>query len=221
MPWLLYSVRRRWYSSRSFGKNQGVRLADRLKVWLVDDEQERHAELDRRHGERYDIRHFHRPEEVVEALENGEKPDVLLSDVFFLKGNQKERADELQREHRDLEGRLADFAGRYAEVYAPEGLELAARLHRERQPFPNVIYSSKAAILLDGRDFSRIAREAGPVWILKGKEDPEAEQTKIESVSLGWGWRRRYLRVKGLLAIVAIAALAFGWFLGLILSRVM
>jgi len=196
-------------------------LADRLKVWFVDDEQERHAEFDRRHGARYDVRHFRRPDEVLAALENGEKPDLLLSDIFFLREGCEDRAAEMQRELRELDERLAAFARRYAEVYAPEGLELAAKLHRERRPFPNVVYSSKAAILLDERGFSRIAREAGPAWILKGKEDAEAEQLKIESVSLGWSWRRRYLQVKGLLAIVAIAALAMGWFLGMLLGRVM
>ena len=196
-------------------------MADRLKVWFVDDEQERHAEFDRRHGARYDVRHFNRPVEVLAALENGDKPDLLLSDVFFLREDAGDRAAEMQREMRELDERLAGFARRYAEVYAPEGLELAAKLHRERRPFPNVVYSSKAAILLDERGFSRIAREAGPVWILKGKEDAEAEQLKIDSVSLGWSWRRRYLQVKGLLAIVAIAALAMGWFLGMLLGRVM
>jgi CheY-like chemotaxis protein len=196
-------------------------LADRLKVWFVDDEDERHAEFDRRHGARYDVRHFNRPDEVLAALENGDKPDLLLSDVFFLREDAGDRAVEMQREMRELDERLAAFARRYAEVYAPEGLELAAKLHRERRPFPNVVYSSKAAILLDERGFSRIAREAGPVWILKGKENAEAEQLKIESVSLGWSWRRRYLQVKGLLAIVAIAALAMGWFLGMLLGRVM
>jgi len=197
------------------------RPAERLKVWLVDDEQERHDEFDRRHAERYDVRHFHHPDEVLAALENGDKPDLLLSDIFFLREEASDRAAEMQGESRELEGRLADFARRYAEVYAPEGLELAAKLRRERRPFPNVVYSSKAAILLDERAFSRIARETGPVWILKGKDDAEAEQLKIESVSLGWNWRRRYLQVKGLLAIVAIAALAVGWFLGMLLGRVM
>jgi len=197
------------------------RPAERLKVWLVDDEQERHDEFDRRHGERYDIRHFHRPDEVLAALENGEKPDLLLSDIFFLREGAEDRAAEMQRESRELQERLADFALRYTEVYAPDGLELAAKLRRERRPFPNVVYSSKAAILLDERSFSRIARETGPVWILKGKDDAEAEQLKIESVNLGWNWRRRYLQVKGLLAIVAIAALALGWFIGMLLGRVM
>lgn len=197
------------------------RPAERLKVWFVDDEQERHDEFDRRHGERYDVRHFHRPDEVLAALENGEKPDLLLSDVFFLREGAEDRAAEMQRESRELEERLAAFARRYTEVYAPDGLELAAKLRRERRPFPNVVYSSKAAILLDEHDFSGIARETGPVWILKGKEDAEAEQLKIESVNLGWSWRRRYLQVKGLLAIVAIAAMAVGWFLGMLLGRVM
>jgi CheY-like chemotaxis protein len=197
------------------------RPAERLKVWFVDDEQERHDEFDRRHGERYDVRHFLRPDEVLAALENGEKPDLLLSDIFFLREGAEDRAAEMQRESRELEERLAAFARRYTEVYAPDGLELAAKLRRERRPFPNVVYSSKAAILLDEHDFSGIARETGPVWILKGKEDAEAEQLKIESVNLGWSWRRRYLQVKGLLAIVAIAALAVGWFLGMLLGRVM
>ncbi len=196
-------------------------MTNRLDVWLVDDEAERHEELDRRHGERYSIRHFYRPDEVLKALENGERPDVLLSDVFFLREDQRERAGEMQRESRELQKRLADFAGRYSEVYAPEGLELAAKLRRDRRPFPNIIYSSQAAILLDEQGFSRIAREAGPVWILKGRDDTEAERMKIESVSLGWGWRRRYLQVKGLLAIVAMAAVAVGWFLGLLLGKIM
>jgi hypothetical protein len=198
-----------------------VPVGSRLEVWFVDDEDGRHAEFDRRHGGRYDVRHFHRPDEVLAALENGDKPDLLLSDVFFLREEARDRADGLQRESRELEERLDDFARRYTEVYAPEGLELAAKLHRERRPFPNVVYSSKAAILLDERGFSRIVHETGPVWILKGKEDAEAEQLKIESVRLGWSWRRRYLQVKGLLAIVAIAALALGWFLGMLLGRVM
>lgn len=196
-------------------------MTSKLEVWIVDDEEERHAELDRRHGDRYSIRHFYRPDDVLEALENGEKPDVLLSDVFFLREEQRNRAEEMQRESRELQERLADFAGRYSEVYAPEGLELAAKLRRNRCPFPNIIYSSQAAILLDERGFSRIAREAGPVWILKGREDTEAERMKIESVSLGWGWRRRYLQVKGLLVIVAMVAVAVGWFLGLLLGRIM
>ncbi|OGD78106.1 MAG: hypothetical protein A2Y64_02780 [Candidatus Coatesbacteria bacterium RBG_13_66_14] len=197
------------------------RLAERLKVWFVDDERERHEEFDRRHGARYDVRHFLRPDEVLAALENGDKPDLLLSDIFFLREEAGDRVAEMQRESREIEERLATFARRYTEVYAPEGLELAARLRRERRPFPNVVYSSKAAILLDERGFSRIAHETGPVWILKGREDAEAEQLKIESVDLGWNWRRRYLQVKGLLAIVAIAAMAVGWFLGMLLGRVM
>jgi CheY-like chemotaxis protein len=189
----------------------------RPSVWLIDDEERNHLALDERHGERFNIRHFYEPAELLAALEE-ERPDLLLSDVFFLEPGRDEEGAALQAEAAAIRGDLADFAERYRGVYQPAGLELADKLRREYPGLPNVVYSNKAPLLLDEGGFSRITTAAGPVWIFKGHESIEAERLKIDAVLQGAEHRKRYLRLKGLTVIVGLLAAAAGWVLGLVLS---
>ena len=190
-------------------------------IWHLDDEQARHDEFERRHGERYSLRHFFSPDEVLEALEEGEQPDLLLSDLFFPIEGKESGLPAQQEEAERIWRLLGEFAEQYRTVYQPAGLELAKKLRRREKSFPNLIYSSKAPLLLNEAEFSQITKDAGPVWLFKGHEDIEAERLKIDAVLLGASWRRRYLRLKGTLGVAIIAAAVVGWFLGMVLAPVM
>jgi len=190
-------------------------------IWHLDDEEARHEELKQRHGERYSLRHFSTPEEVLAALEAGEQPDLLLSDLFFpIEGKESElTAQRLAAEQ--TWKLLGEFAEKYRTVYHPAGFELAKKLRRREKRIPNLIYSSKAPLLLSEAEFSQITKDAGPVWLYKGHEDAEAEQLKIDAVLMGASWRQRYLRLKGTIGVAIIAAAVVGWFLGMLLAPVM
>jgi CheY-like chemotaxis protein len=194
---------------------------DKATIWHVDDEQVRHDEVERRHGEHYNLRHFYSPDEVLEALEEGEQPDLLLSDLFFPIVGREGEVPAQQEETERIWQILGEFAESYRAVYQPAGLELAAKLRRREKSFPNLIYSSKAPLLLSEAEFSQISKEAGPVWLFKGREDEEAERLKIDAVLMGASWRRKYLRLKGTLGVAIVAAAVVGWFLGMVLAPVM
>jgi len=187
------------------------------RIWLIDDEERNHRALDERHGECYDIRHFYSTEELLTALDNGERPDLLLSDIFFLEES-PEVGERLQAEAGELWRTIESFAERYKAAYPPRGLELAERLRREGRGIPNVVYSNKAPLLLDEAGFSRITLEAGPVWIFKGHESVEAERAKLEAVLVGARSRRRCLRLRSLFLIFILAGTLLGFVLGVLLG---
>ena len=193
----------------------------RATIWHLDDEAARHEELQQRHGERYNLRHFSTPDEVLEALEAGEQPDLLLSDLFFPVAGKESELPAQQEEAERIWKLLGEFAEGYRQVYHPAGFELAKKLRRREKSFPNLIYSSKAPLLLNEAEFSQITKDAGPVWLYKGHEDAEAEQLKLDAVLMGASWRRRYLRLKGIIGVAIIAAAVVGWFLGMVLAPTM
>jgi len=155
-------------------------LENKMKeIWLLDDEENNHRSFAQRHSGFYHLVSFYKPEELLSALRENRKPDLLLLDGYFLKEESK-GYQALQTEWKEIFAGLDDYGKRYEQKYQPLGIETAQGLINHRVPFPFMMYSAKAPFILRGEEYSGYAC-LGEGFILKDVEEVSAERQRIDS----------------------------------------
>jgi predicted nucleotide-binding protein len=152
------------------------------KVWCVDLPRnlERFAA---NHREHFDITPFSRTSEVLKLIQQGQRPDALLCDVFFYDSvEEAERVeDDIAKLAQDLKGAAAKWRANDPE--RAKGIKLMQQIyeHNGNHPprFPMYAYTSKGPFLLEREDWENISKYGAQV-LLKNRLTPEAEREEIE-----------------------------------------
>ena len=155
-----------------------VMAPEMKEIWLLDDEPKRHKVFAENHAGYYRLTSFYTPEELLAALDQGRRPDLLLIDVYYLRPGVKGK-DSMQTEWSKLTDGLVKFRAKYENSYYPLGIEVAKKLS-SRHKFPFLMYSAKAPLFLQGEELSRFAL-LGEGFIFKGMEDATGERARIDS----------------------------------------
>ena len=192
-------------------------MTSKPTVWFVDDLDENLEAFRAKHADRFDVRTFSTPQEVLERLQE-EAPDALLCDIFFY--DTPEQAAAIERKMEDEAERMRSVAreiGAVDEKYQA-GIDLIGRVVQKYEgdpPFPVYAYTSKGPYILDGPSLDRLAACGATVLFKKrisaaGEEmiilNDIAQCKRRSSVLLGLSMRNAVI----LAAIVGAAAWVVG-----------
>lgn len=190
----------------------------RYRVWLVDDREENRKKFQESHGRDLDVRTFQLPDEVLSALEGGDKPDALVCDVYFY-------PDEIEREQIESEvnqkaRELGDLAKKFNTADAQLGIRLIRDVHDffgGKPEFPIYAYTSKGPYLLQDEGFNQL-EELNAEWLFKNKYKPYTERRRIvrdiQEYRKRFGWLSRLTKVVVVTGVVSasIGAALSVWF---------
>jgi hypothetical protein len=190
-----------------------MRRKRRPRVWFVDDLEQNLRNFEDRHGHYFDVRVFHTPEELLRELE-GERPDAILSDIYFYPPDEAQR---LEEEVKTKSHELQELSSKWQAQSHEEGVDLIAEINRQfdgSPPFPVFAFTSKAPYLMMTEGFDRLT-DVRARWLFKGKHTAGRERDLInrgiDDVRLHHGWRRLILQYPATsLTITGIAVWAVG-----------
>lgn len=154
-------------------------MANRTRVWLVDDREENRTRFVERHGNEFEVTTFENPDQLIGAIKGQRQPDALLCDIFYYQDAGQREAVEarVDREAKRIES-LA------AELHADEAADGIGLIERVREhfdgdpPFPIYAYTSKGPYLLHNESFDRL-EELSARWLFKNKYSPQVERHRI------------------------------------------
>jgi hypothetical protein len=154
-------------------------MANRTRVWLVDDREENRRRFVERHGTEFEVRTFETPDQLMREIQKENPPDALLCDIFYYQDSQEREAVEarVDDEAKRIEGLAAEL---HAEG-AAEGIGLIQRVRHHFQdnpPFPIYAYTSKGPYLLHKDSFDRL-EELDARWLFKNKYSIQTERHRI------------------------------------------
>jgi CheY-like chemotaxis protein len=190
-------------------------MRKRYLVWLVDDREENRKDFQRRHGGNFEIELFETPDQVLQAIENGRRPDALLCDVYFFEdpARREQVEAEVMRQVDQLKKTLPQLS-----LDNADGIQLIEdiRTHLAEPPhFPIYAYTSKGPYLLQNEGFDRL-ENLDARWLFKGKHSPLAERHRItgdiREFKDRFNWRKRLWQV-------AVATGSVSAILGIVLDR--
>ena len=189
----------------------------RFRVWLVDDREENRRSFQERHKGAFEIELFETPEEVLQAIEDGRKPDALLCDIYFIEDPtiREETEATVKKQVAGLKENLPHLTLENA-----SGIQLIddVREHFNESPhFPIYAYTSKGPYLLQNEGFDRL-ENLDARWLFKGKYHPSAERHRIMSdikaFKERFNWPKR-------LGQIAITTGLVGAAMGVLLDRLL
>ena len=158
-------------------------MAQKPKVWFVDDLPRNLERFEANHQKHFDIRTFSKTREVLKLIQRGKRPDALLCDVFFY--DSVEDAERVEAEIDKLAVHLK-AAAKEAQANDPErakGIKLMQHIYEHYgdhpPPFPMYAYTSKGPFLLERKDWENISKYGAEV-LLKNRVTPETEREEIE-----------------------------------------
>ncbi|HHT9119013.1 MAG TPA: hypothetical protein ACFYD3_00520 [Candidatus Hypogeohydataceae bacterium YC41] len=189
-------------------------------LWFVDDLDSNLLKFETSHRNKFKMRFFNNPNEVLAALKTGH-PDVLLCDIYFF---EKDKAQEIEDKVRTKVEELQKLASELAVDKHQAGVTLIEEIQSQfnnSPPFPVFAYSSKAPYVMQASGFDRLSR-AGACWLFKGRHSPEAERMlinrQLEDFKLLHGWRRKFLtHFKTFLLITGF----LGWAIGYVIASLL
>ncbi|MCH8823243.1 MAG: hypothetical protein IH984_07005 [Planctomycetes bacterium] len=149
----------------------------RHEIWLVDDEDRWHTYINETYGLRpdFDTRSFHSPSEVIQALDDGYRPDLLLIDIFCAKEDADTTEENFDQELEKVGETANEIWSKYSHSYSADGLSLAAHVHKRR--IPACLYSAKGAPLFPSSSVGlRILQTMRYVSFLAKSETPTIEE---------------------------------------------
>ena len=196
------------------------RKSKKYRVWLVDDREENRKKFKENHGRDLNLDIFRCPDEVMKALEDGDKPDALLCDVYFY-------SDETRREKfEDLVNEKARELKDLAQQFNAEDAQLGIRLIRDVRDFfggtpkfPIYAYTSKGPYLMQDEGFKQL-EELNAEWLFKNKGHPYTEKRRIardiEAYRKRFSWRSRLWEVA---VVTGLISAIIGAVLGVIFAR--
>lgn len=196
-------------------------MADRTKVWLVDDREENRKNFAARHGAEFDVRTFDGPDQLRKAIQNARPPDALLCDIFYYRDAGEREAVEkrVEQEAERIERLSTDL---HADE-AAEGIPLIERVRHHFQdnpPFPIYAYTSKGPYLLHKNSFDQLER-LNARWLFKNKYSPQVERHRISKDVAEFRerneWPRRIWSVAWRTGLIVAVA---GAILGVVFDRV-
>jgi hypothetical protein len=151
-------------------------MKKRPVIWYVDDLPENLERFEQNHGDTFIVRTFSRPDDVLDALTSGSKPDALLCDIFFYE------TIETAKEMEDRVGTKAAELRQFGESIGANRVDYQAGIklietvsERFGARFPIYAYTSKGPYLLADIGFDRIGA-TGARWLFKGKFGPHTER---------------------------------------------
>jgi DNA-binding NtrC family response regulator len=69
-------------------------MANRTRVWLVDDREENRKTFLERHGTEFDVRTFENPDQLMRGIQEEGPPDALLCGIFYYQDASEQEAVE-------------------------------------------------------------------------------------------------------------------------------
>ena len=146
----------------------------------MDDLDENLEAFRAKHSDRFDVRTFSTPQEVLDRLQV-EAPDALLSDIFFY--DTPDQAAAIERKMEEEAERMRGVAremGAVDEKYQA-GIDLIGKVVQKYEgdpPFPVYAYTSKGPYILDGPSLDRLAA-CGASVLFKKRLDASSEEMII------------------------------------------
>jgi len=191
---------------------------DRLKVWFIDDLEEQLKKFENMHKNDFNVRCFSSRDDLLRVLDDGERPDALLCDIYLYPPGEAEQFEEEFRQKRRI---LEDLAKKWDAHAHEEGIDIIDTIKRKYNPsFAMFAYTAKAPYLMASEGFERLM-DLNVRVLLKDRIGQEAERTVIEEgverARTERGWRRivaKYLKLS-----IVISAM-FGVIMESILGRV-
>lgn len=154
-------------------------MADRIRVWLVDDREANRRKFVGRHGGEFEVKTFETPDQLLSAFRVEAPPDALLCDIFYYQ-DADQREDVERRVEREAK-RIENLAAELHADEAADGIGLIQRVRRhfhDDPPFPIYAYTSKGPYLLHNESFDRL-EELNSRWLFKNKYSPQTERHRI------------------------------------------
>ena len=195
-------------------------MANRARVWLVDDREENRVKFIERHESEFDVRTFESPDQLMKEIQDKQPPDALLCDIFYYH-DARER-EEVEKRVEQAAKEIESLASVLRADVAAEGIPLIERVRHhfhDEPPFPIYAYTSKGPYLLHNDSFDRLEK-LNARWLFKNRYSPQVELHRIMRDVKEFRernvWSRRAWDVAWRTGIVMALA---GAFLGVLIDR--
>jgi hypothetical protein len=162
-------------------KNLQRKFTREYEIWLVDDEERWHNYIRDNYGKHPDFitRTFKRPEDVLKAIDDGYRPDILLIDIFFANEEVNCQQGSFDQELEKVGETADDVWKKYCNKYRAQGLPLATLMHGRN--IPACLYSAKGAPLFPsstlGQQILQVMRHTN--FLVKATQPSVEEREQI------------------------------------------
>jgi len=147
---------------------------DRRSVFYVDDQEGHRIRFKQRHADKFDIKDFEDPVELLEALKESHRlPDLVLLDLYYPhkrrdKKVQEDKENQASHELAEFNKGIARLKKAVDDAWQPDGLFWLAEIRKvfPSHKLPVLVYTQRGLLLLEDSQLSEI-EENGADWLVK------------------------------------------------------